>query len=120
MALASSAEQVHAELVISGVGQSGIYLLVATCTEGRKKWASYLLQWRVIEQLRSCVGRFYDLGGINPETNPGVYHYKAGTGVAEVKQVGRFELDPGKGCLQRLHSAERFHRLYQEWRSRAA
>lgn len=65
-------------LVGSVVGDMGIYLLGATSDEGMKTKGSYLLQWRMMEHLKERGCRSYDLGGINPETNPGVYHFKQG------------------------------------------
>ena len=116
--LARGNGRLHAGVVVSGIGQTRIYLLGATGAEGLKSKASYLLHWRMMQHIRSTGCRFYDLGGINPEGNPGVYHFKVGMGGVEVRQLGRFELGPGKGRLELLHWAERFHRLYRTWRSR--
>ena len=64
--------------VVSAMGDRGIYLFGATGEAGLKNQASYLVQWRAIEWLkaRGCVE--YDLHGINPSTNPGVYTFKTG------------------------------------------
>jgi lipid II:glycine glycyltransferase (peptidoglycan interpeptide bridge formation enzyme) len=39
---------------------------------------SYLLQWLMVKWLKEARIRYYNLGGINPEKNPGVYHFKQG------------------------------------------
>jgi hypothetical protein len=78
-------------LVSTSVGSTGIYLLGATSNEGMKSKGSYLLQWRMMNRLRERGCHWYDLGGINPETNPGVYHFKSGMGGEEVTGLGRFE-----------------------------
>jgi len=39
--------------------------------------------------------QFYDLGGIDPEKNPGVYHFKKGMGGEDVTVPGPFEFYPG-------------------------
>jgi hypothetical protein len=78
-------------LVASAHGDTGIYLLGATCDEGMKTKGSYLLQWRMVQWLKERGCRWYDLGGINPETNPGVYHFKAGLSGKDVSQAGTLE-----------------------------
>lgn len=66
--------------ICSGIGEKGIYLLGATATEGLKFNGSNLLQWEMIKWLRQQGCIQYDLGGIDPALNPGVYHYKRGIG----------------------------------------
>jgi hypothetical protein len=67
-----------AGLVGSAMGDSGIYLHGATSDEGLNLKGAYLLQWRMVRWLKENGVRHYNLGGINPETNPGVYHFKKG------------------------------------------
>ncbi|MGA4578902.1 lipid II:glycine glycyltransferase FemX [Limisphaera sp. VF-2] len=116
VALAGQSGQLHAGVVTTAVGDTGIYLLGATGQEGLKSKASYLLQWRMIEYLKSVGCRFYDLGGINPEANPGVYHFKSGMGGLEVHQLGRFELGASEARRRLLHWAERWQRALHSWR----
>jgi lipid II:glycine glycyltransferase (peptidoglycan interpeptide bridge formation enzyme) len=80
----------QAGLVATAVGETGIYLLGATSNDGMKSKGAYLLQWQMMNRLRECGCQGYDLGGINPQTNPGVYHFKAGLGGDEVSGLGRF------------------------------
>ncbi|GIX49824.1 MAG: hypothetical protein KatS3mg132_018 [Limisphaera sp.] len=108
VALALRDNQPHAGLVTTDVGSTGIYLLGATGEAGLKSKASYLLQWRMMEFLKARGCRFYDLGGINPEGNPGVYHFKSGMGGTEVRQLGRFEAAPSEPVRRLLHWAEKF------------
>jgi lipid II:glycine glycyltransferase (peptidoglycan interpeptide bridge formation enzyme) len=79
-------------LVGSAIGDTGIYLLGATGDKGLKQKGSYLLQWRMIQRLKESGCRWYDLGGINPEKNPGVYHFKAGLSGKDVYHLGHFEI----------------------------
>lgn len=67
-----------AALLGTGMGHSGIYLFGATSDKGMQAKGSYLLQWRMIQWLKETGVRYYNLGGINPETNPGVFHFKQG------------------------------------------
>jgi len=90
--LAEKEGQFLSGLVGAALGSTGIYLLGATNSAGLKAKGSYLLQWRMIQRLSERGCRFYDLGGINPEKNPGVYHFKAGLSGREDFQLGCFEL----------------------------
>lgn len=76
-----------AGLVASVVGDTAIYLLGATSDEGLTSRGAYLLQWAVIKWLKENGYRWYDLGGIDPEHNPGVYHFKRGLSGADVVQM---------------------------------
>lgn len=78
-------------LISAGMGDTGIYLLGATSNEGMQYKGSYLLQWRMIERLKERGCLFYDLGGINPEANPGVYHFKRGLSGMDVTHIDRRE-----------------------------
>lgn len=71
-------------LVGAVVGNCGIYLHGATSDNGLKLKGSYLLQWKMIQRLKACGVPHYNLGGINPSTNPGVYHFKKGLSGADV------------------------------------
>jgi hypothetical protein len=71
---------VHGSLIASSMGSSGIYLFGATTEHGRRSKSAYLLQWSMIRRLKERGFTSYDLGGINPERNPGVYHFKRGLG----------------------------------------
>ena len=69
------------------IGDTGIYLFGATSDGGKELKGSYLLQWRMIAWLKETGCRRYDLGGIDPEGNPGVYHFKNGISNAEVRHI---------------------------------
>lgn len=98
-------------LVASRVGESGIYLLGATSDAGMKSKGSYLLQWRMIERLKALGCRGYDLGGIDPEKNPGVYHFKQGMGGDEIRFPGRFSFSADPLSAWCVSMAERLQYL---------
>ncbi|MGH9737909.1 MAG: lipid II:glycine glycyltransferase FemX [Candidatus Acidiferrales bacterium] len=75
-------------LVCSAMGNSAIYLLGASTESGMKLKASHLLQWSVIDWLKNKGIRYYDLGGIDPAANPGVYVFKRGLAGVDVAQMG--------------------------------
>ena len=104
-------------LVGSRVGNMGIYLLGATSNEGMKTKGSYLLQWTLMQRLKERGCRWYDLGGINPETNPGVYHFKQGLGGQEVNGLGRLALSADLLSTASVNGAEKLRALISRVRS---
>jgi lipid II:glycine glycyltransferase (peptidoglycan interpeptide bridge formation enzyme) len=88
--LCHRAEEPLAGLVCSVLGKSAIYLLGATNESGMKLKASYLLQWALIRFLKERAIRYYDLGGIDPDGNPGVHHFKKGLSGSDVVQMDSF------------------------------
>ena len=80
-----------ASIVGSANGNTGIYLLGASNEIGMKNKASYLLQWEMIKWLKQKGCQRYDLGGINLEDNPGVYHFKSGITDQEVMGMSTYE-----------------------------
>jgi lipid II:glycine glycyltransferase (peptidoglycan interpeptide bridge formation enzyme) len=76
-----------AGLVASAIGESAIYLLGATSDRGLNSKGAYLLQWTLIKWLKENGVSWYDLGGIDPEHNPGVYHFKKGLSGMDVMQI---------------------------------
>jgi len=80
--------------ICSAIGDTGIYLFGATANKGLKLNGSNLLQWHIIKWLKEQGFRWYDLCGIDPKGNPGVYHFKCGiagkTGKDE-KLIGQFD-----------------------------
>jgi lipid II:glycine glycyltransferase (peptidoglycan interpeptide bridge formation enzyme) len=101
----------QAGLVAAPLGETGIYLLGATSNDGMKSKGSYLLQWRMMNWLKERGCRWYDLGGINPQTNPGVYHFKRGLGGEEVTGLGRLELRSNWLSSRCVLAAEKLRQL---------
>ena len=109
-----------AGLVGAAIGDTGVYLHGATGSEGMKAKGSYLLQWRMVQWLRERGCRWYDLGGINPQRNPGVYHFKSGFGGAEVLQCLSRELSGSSWSSLCVNTAERARALLHSAGSRFA
>jgi hypothetical protein len=63
----------------------------ATSEKGRDLRISYLLFTEMVRHLKSKGVIIYDLGGIDPKANPGVYTFKKGTGAKEVEFLGEWE-----------------------------
>lgn len=66
-------------------------MLAATSVAGRKSYASYGVFWALLEDChRRGIGA-YDLSGVDPEGNKGVYDFKRGTGAALIEYSGEWE-----------------------------
>jgi lipid II:glycine glycyltransferase (peptidoglycan interpeptide bridge formation enzyme) len=79
-----------AGVVASAIGDSAIYVLGATSDDGLNAKGAYLLQWTMVQWLKENGFKWYDLGGIDPEGNPGVYSFKRGLSGADVYQLTPF------------------------------
>ena len=103
-----------AGVICAAGGNTGIYLFGATNEQGMRNKGSYLLQWKAIEWLKMRECTAYNLNGINPQKNPGSYHFKAGLAGKSGKDVfylGRFDCYPG-------HSSAALVRAYSLFSSR--
>lgn len=87
-------------MVVSAIGNTGIYLLGGTTAKGLELSSSYLLQWEVIKYLKSNEVSYYDLGGIDEKENPGVYTFKSGMGGKEINYVSGIQAS--KNILSKL------------------
>ena len=76
-----------AGIVCSAMGNTGIYLLGATSDSGLKAKGAYLLQWTMIKWLKQHGFEYYDLGGIDPVANPGVYSFKRGLSGCDTSKI---------------------------------
>jgi hypothetical protein len=104
----------------SMLGNTCVYLLGATLEAGLKTKAAYLLQWNTILQARQRGMRWYDLGGIDANANPGVYHFKAGIGGCEWCAPGPFQFNPIGPRAVLAASGERLYRRLQSLRAKRA
>jgi lipid II:glycine glycyltransferase (peptidoglycan interpeptide bridge formation enzyme) len=101
---------VVASLVCSLLGDSAIYLLGATDEKARELKAAYYLHWQSMLWMKSRGIKGYDLGGIDPVSNPGGHHFKEGFGGADVTQLALYSR--ADGLLGRLAAmlSQRFKR----------
>lgn len=110
-------EQPVAGHVSSILGDTCVYLLGATNDMGLKNKAAYLAQWSVIQMAKERGCQFYDLGGIDPDKNPGVYHFKKGLGGADVTVLGPFELYPDRFKRIVVKGCEKVFRIVRGFRT---
>ncbi|MBL4806170.1 MAG: peptidoglycan bridge formation glycyltransferase FemA/FemB family protein [Rhodobacteraceae bacterium] len=95
--VASKDGVVLAAHVGSYAGNTALYLLGASTPEGNQLKASYMLQWHAILEARERGCKWYDLGGIDPEGNKGVFDFKKGFNGVDVTAAGPYEI--GKPAL---------------------
>lgn len=112
--LAELGSEVVGMNLVSAQGDTLSGIIGASTREGADKNAAYLLEW---EAVRIAVERrlaWYDLGGIDPERNPGVYTFKKGTHGEDLTSAGPLELDPGaiRGAIRR--SSERAYKAIRK------
>ena len=106
VAIAWIDEQPAAGIVASFLGDTAVYLLGASNESGREANAPYLLQWKTIEAAAASHVAWYDLGGIDPAGNPGVYRFKARMGGIELAAPGPYEISPGRLRAGAVRTAE--------------
>lgn len=83
-----------AGLLCSMLGDTCVPLILAADEQGLRNYAVYLLQWRSIEVAHERGLCNYDLGGIDPDNNVGVYNFKKGLRGLDVQAPGPFESSP--------------------------
>lgn len=108
--LAWHGDELLAGHIGSFVGDTAVYLLGASNPKGRALRASYLLQWAVIEYAKRMSNAFYDLGGIDPQNNPGVFAFKSGLGGRRVAEVVPYEIAHGPLSRLVVHVVERAYK----------
>lgn len=97
-------------IVWSQIGGTPIITFSATGDQGLNLNSSYLLRWTMLERLKERGYLFLDQGGIDPESNPGGYHYKAGFGGQEVQHIGAFSICNNSKSLLFVKSGEFFRK----------
>lgn len=102
--------------VSSILGDTCVYLLGATNGQGLKNKAAYIVQWSVIQAAREAGCQFYDLGGIDPEKNPGVYRFKKRMGGETITASGPFEYCPNGLRRILVHGCEKAFKILRSLR----
>jgi hypothetical protein len=66
--------------------------IAITTPAGRKTYASHAVFWTLAETCYKSGMHSFDLGGIDPTNNRGVYDFKKGTGATQVDYEGEWEV----------------------------
>jgi lipid II:glycine glycyltransferase (peptidoglycan interpeptide bridge formation enzyme) len=88
----------HKDNYVSGmigttIGDTGLALIGGTTSKGLKTSPNsyYYLMWNMCQWAKMAGCKWFDLGGINPETNPGVYQFKSGMRGTEMTFLGDYQ-----------------------------
>jgi lipid II:glycine glycyltransferase (peptidoglycan interpeptide bridge formation enzyme) len=109
-------------LICSAIGNTAVYLFGATSDVGLKKRGSYLLQWKLLENLKQSGITVYNLHGINPQTNPGTYTFKsdlAGKHGKDVFLLGRFDAHASSLSSFSVECGEKLRAAYRSLKGHA-
>jgi hypothetical protein len=96
-----------AAAVSDAIGETGNLLLLATSRVALKTHASLATVWRSMLELKKLGVRYLDLGGLDPEENPGGYLFKSGFGGNEIFHVGTYEACANLLSRLTTHGGER-------------
>ncbi len=117
MYLATHEDDLLSGIITASYGGTTTYLYGAAGAVKRNLMASYLLQWRALQDARNRGDREYDFFGIPPADDPhhpmhGLYRFKVGFGGRIIHRPGPWDLTvhPLVGRMFRL--AERGRRWY--------
>ncbi len=96
-------------MTIGRAGTTGVYLFGATLDAGRRLNAGHYLMWQAILHCKAQGLRWFDLGGIDADTNPSVTRFKLRTGGTEVTAPGPYEFQPAGLTTSLIRTAETVH-----------
>lgn len=74
------------------VGANAWDAVAAANEQARKLYASYVCAWKLVETLDSLGVECFDLAGIDPTQNEGVYNFKKGLGGSRIEYLGEWEM----------------------------
>jgi hypothetical protein len=72
-------------------GEKGWDIFAAATPEARKVYASHAAFWELMKQCAARGVLLYDMGGVDPVGNKGVYDFKKGTGGSDVSYLGEWD-----------------------------
>jgi lipid II:glycine glycyltransferase (peptidoglycan interpeptide bridge formation enzyme) len=73
------------------IGKKALDWFAISTNLGRKCYSSYIVMWMLLEKAKECGVEEYDLSGVDPVNNSGVYNFKKGAGGELVEYPGEFE-----------------------------
>ena len=96
-----------AAAVCGAISNTGNLLLLATSRAALKTSASVATVWRAMVELKNSGIRYFDVGGVDPEENPGGYTFKSCFGGHEIFHVGAYEASNNLLSRWATHGGER-------------
>lgn len=95
--------------ISSFLGNTAVNLFRANSEAALELRAGYCLQWEGVRCAKEAGLKWYDLGGIDPDNNPGVYVFKKGMGGVDTTAPGPYEYYPGRLKKALLLSSEQMY-----------
>ena len=83
-----------AAMTIGRTGRRAVYIFGATSQAGRRPNAGHFLMWQTILRCRELGLKWYDLNGVDPNSNPTVAQFKLRTGGSDLMAAGPYEFRP--------------------------
>lgn len=97
-------------------GKTALLVFLATSRKALQMYAAHALMWEQIRWLKTRGILSYDLGGIDPEANPGGYQFKSGPGGQDTYFIGPFEACTNAASYHLIRSAQRVRSNYRRCR----
>jgi hypothetical protein len=79
-------------LVSIDSGDTSIYLIGTTNLKGRKLNANYVLLWEAILSAKNEGCKWFDIGGLDSTTPPGIAHFKKGLSAKPYELAGEWRI----------------------------
>lgn len=95
-------------------GTTAVPILTASNETGLRCGASYLLWWKAYLMAKNLGMKYYDLGGIDPDKNPGGYLFKKRMGGEGIFHLGAFEVYTNPVIISLLHITEKYYRYFRK------
>lgn len=73
------------------LGNKAWDIFAAATPEARKVYASHAAFWELMKQCAARGVQWYDMSGVDPTRNKGVYDFKKGTGASEFVYLGEWD-----------------------------
>lgn len=100
--------------VHSSLGDTLLNVLSISTAESTRQRAAHLLYWIALKSAHEQGLKWYDLGGVDADANPGGYKFKAAMRGVELRAAGPYELvPPGWGGRLALAGEQAHHSLMQ-------
>ena len=78
-------------ILTSHLGDTGIVLLAGTSEKGLATGATYVMWYQAAMASFNAGTKYCDLGGVDPNKNPGVYKFKSRLGGKEAYHIGAYD-----------------------------
>jgi len=88
-------DEIGKPLAIRGavlLGKKAWDIFAAATPQGRKQYSSYVTAWSLFDFCAKSEIATYDLSGVDPIKNKGVFDFKNGTGANQIEYVGEWEI----------------------------